>query len=600
MEKRFTKLPAVLFCALLIGLWSCTDFEDSCKQEEPAAEEQEVVQTPSLSLEDAVLHQGTETYMVPQKDPYTLANFQNAYDKLASGNSTQVLTRAQTDAFSGSEQLQATHYALRIFPRNEDEQWKIELMEDVTVSYIPFDHVQVPARDIENMLPVTRSEIPVYPEETRYEVTYDDLETLEGPVAPETYTMPVLYVVWPCGKPLPDDMDYEIDYGVFLPPYEEAATRNSTVFDADMLQILENEAVSLALGVPAHSRVMTRVDVPRVFTGLIYTIDRNITGNIPIANLKIQLKLGTSINETYTDADGRYTFNSWLSRINPEASFVAVFQHEKWKITKDNTTSPYSAVWGDVYSFLIGPSYRNLGIDPTWTEAKAVDCHRAVNYLFNVSAFPEYNYSAGIRIIASSTTNGDVYGSFNFSKTDKIPAYIIIYNKNLSNPNHRIGVTLHELGHALHMGLRGGMASNFIKVEPLISESFACYVGWYLGQEYYFSLGYMKPYIDSDITGQSQQTWKRTDKSDVYSPLFVDLVDDYNQFKYNVKHNNDPIKNFPHNMIFWMANECLDYRSVKASVKGYANLLQTWYGIYYTSNEIDDFFSSYYAWDLNL
>ncbi len=36
-----------------------------------------------------------------------------------------------------------------------------------------------------------------YLEQSPYSVTYDDLETDEGPVDPETYIMPILYVVWP-------------------------------------------------------------------------------------------------------------------------------------------------------------------------------------------------------------------------------------------------------------------------------------------------------------------------------------------------------------------------------------------------------------------
>lgn len=124
--------------------------------------------------------------MVPQNDPYTLENFQKAYDNLSLGKSIQTLTHVETGEFSGTEQLESTHYALKIFLRDEDERWKIELMEDIRVAYIPFNYVQLPEEEAE-MIVLTGVGVPEYPETSHHSITYDDLETDEGAVDSETF-----------------------------------------------------------------------------------------------------------------------------------------------------------------------------------------------------------------------------------------------------------------------------------------------------------------------------------------------------------------------------------------------------------------------------
>jgi hypothetical protein len=98
---------------------------------EPSDGGEKITQIPPRNLNEAVFHEGAQAWMIPQKDPYTLDNFQNSCNNLISGVSTQILTRAQTAELSAAPKLKATHYALRIYSKNEDEQWEIELMKDV-------------------------------------------------------------------------------------------------------------------------------------------------------------------------------------------------------------------------------------------------------------------------------------------------------------------------------------------------------------------------------------------------------------------------------------------------------------------------------------
>lgn len=127
-----------------------------CAQEtefaEPSTRRAETPEIQTRSLGDAVYHEATDSWIVPQKDPYTLANFQAAYDNLAAQKSVQSLAVAQVKEFASARRLEATHYALKIFPRNEQEQWHIEMMDD-SYNQGANNNVGYPNDNIQNVQP---------------------------------------------------------------------------------------------------------------------------------------------------------------------------------------------------------------------------------------------------------------------------------------------------------------------------------------------------------------------------------------------------------------------------------------------------------------
>lgn len=569
--KKYHLLTAIL----LLSLVSCTQDErspgfNSLSDSESLKEER-------LLKEKPVFHKGTETFIVHQNDPYTLENFKTALQKLSSGQSQQSLTKAQADCFSSSQELSATHYALKIYPRNESEQWQIELMEGIKVSYIPFDYVQLPEDEQKRLKQDYGSSLQQSStlETSPYTVTYDDLMTTDGPVPPETYTMPILYTVWPCDKPLPEAYDYIIDYEVFIPQYNDG-TKSQSGLSTDALHILEQEAISIALGKPVNNEATTKSSsVVRTLTKILYCHD-NLMKNLPVANLKIQFKLGSNIWETYTQSNGYFSITN---AIPLEATYSQIFQHPRWKITMENSTSPISYTLGTVQD-----AWHN-NTDKTFTtysyaEFPVYEILRAVNYYYNGNhSIRTWHYDEGIRIRALTTENQ--YNGY-FSYFTNKPAYISIYANNEQKRHWRIGTVLHELGHFTQYGERGG-ATEFNQVHRLIQESYASYVGYYLGESYYESQGYTKTSINENVTGQGRQGWV---SPATYSPLFVDLIDDYNQNEYYPSLSYDPIKNFPHSIIRTMAATCPDKNSIFSK-------LQEYVGIYYTSSELTKFLEPY-------
>lgn len=131
---------SVIAVAGLLCVSACSDF----------VFQEETIQSPltksgdaDVPLESVLFHPYTSTYVVRQSDPYRMDNFNLALRNLRAGVSNQTFSTAQKEYLS-KLRLEPTHYALKIYPRNETEQWAIERTEGISISYLPFDCVQLP------------------------------------------------------------------------------------------------------------------------------------------------------------------------------------------------------------------------------------------------------------------------------------------------------------------------------------------------------------------------------------------------------------------------------------------------------------------------
>lgn len=592
MKANFTNSLMALNLVLLIGLTGCKEQIDEPQAQ--ATPEEQIAQLPSRALEQAIYNPSTESWMVPQKDPYALDNMQQAYDNLLAGKYARVLTRSQSSEFSGAHQLEPTHYCLKIYPRNEAEQWEVELMEDVKVAYIPFDYVQLTEAEVQRVSAMTRaSDANTFDEVSHHSVT-DDYTSAEGETQTVTQVMPVLYVVWPCNKPLPQQMDYVVDYPVLIPPHNTSTTRSATGLNTVALQAVETEAISLALGIPASPQVMTMTvdDRIRMINGTVLYYDTSLKANVPQANLKQRVQLGSNIWEDYSDSNGYFMMEG---QIPNEATYYHVFQHPKWKITTASSTSPHVVNWGSVGTWW--PYFGSWAITMHPTSSLPIYLiNPAVNYFYNGShSISTWSYADGIRIIALAETPEYTNGSFHSSKSEN--AYIKIYNKHQDKTARLAGTVLHELGHFTHYCERGS-STKFHNVNTLIKESFASYVGWHVGENYYSSLGYIKESSGEDITGNNQQSWTPDTWFDFgngndlkfYSPLFVDLIDTHNQGegKYS-GYLIETVSKLPHSIIKSIAAESTSWSSIKAK-------LQQYIGVCYTQDQFDEYCLPYDYW----
>ncbi len=505
------------------------------------------------ALDGAVYNEVVDAWMIPRADPYSLENFQRAYDKLAAGRSTQRLSKAQAADFTPAKKLAPTRYALRIYPKIEEEQWQVETMRDVQVSYIPFSFSQLtPDELVKAERSKTRSTANIFPEKSPYTVTYNYTESTDGgPTGPQTFQLPILYTVWPVHKPLPADLEYKMDYEVFLP---RASSLNKEVG-----RILGGEAIAMTQGgaTRAFASTMSLQNV-RV-NGNVYTEDDQLDKNVPLENFIIRHQNGSSITESVVSLSGYYSLDvdmyipgSPLPTINVPLTFVYQDPYSftpRWRITSSSSTHALTVSKTVQYPPGASPVQYWNDVVLTSSSRQENEILRAVSYFYNnQNNFNRSSISTPVRIIANSEPNSNlnsIGGTFGY------PSTINIYNKGVSN-GEVIGTTMHELGHFTHY-----QGSNlYSSSDEFLKEAFACYVSWYLGQEYYKSVGWIHPGGDTMIVGDTYQTWYKTYDysyiwngkpffSNWYSPLFIDLTDNYNQGennKYPANYPNDKIQ----------------------------------------------------------
>ena len=145
-------------------------------------------------------HEESQSWISPLPDPYRLENFQKVCNELVStqayflaacgGLKESVISEFKREG-NKNLKLRATHYAVKIFPKTEEEQWALESDEQIKVSYVPFDYISVSNKQVEELHLSKASD--VFQEEAdsrRYTVTYEQCIGSDGQVENITYKLP--------------------------------------------------------------------------------------------------------------------------------------------------------------------------------------------------------------------------------------------------------------------------------------------------------------------------------------------------------------------------------------------------------------------------
>ena len=396
-------------------------------------------------------------------------------------------TQQNTITKGGTEKTK-TFYATRFFPKSIDEQLYLGSIEEVAVSYIPWGYDPVPD------VVVTKSglnDVNVF--QTEKENPY----YIESVVDADTTILhlPVMYALWP------EDLDYpNVEY-----------------------------------------EVIERVEIPRFdpepscqYTLFLRTYDSLLGTYVPLKNMKVHFKLGSFSVYMTTNAQGRvqitpsayYNAPSNISNINvyvlPETSRFTV------AIKQDSTNTTMAIVevlgtLGSMYGGASNPSPYTATLSSNTTEYEAF---RAADYYFSDSHLLSSGINSGetgILILAHDDALGTTLGN-----ADPVNNLINIYNAG-TDMEETIATTLHEIGHIRHYQKNPTLYHDYI--DEFVRESYASFVGWALGEQYYTSKGFVKPYHGYQINEKGNQAWVKTLSVPdyYYSPIFVDLWDNYNQ-----------------------------------------------------------------------
>jgi hypothetical protein len=151
----------------------------------------------------------------------------------------------------------------------------------------------------------------------------------------------------------------------------------------------------------------------------------------------------------------------------------------------------------------------------------------------------------------------------------------------------------HEFGHWSDCGLKRRGHEDFDLTYLAIKEAYACLSGWTLGEEYYGSLNWTKTNVDDDPTGNYRQDWVKTDTSQerFYLPLYIDLVDDYNQHTSSSSPRpDDQIENVPYEAITAIVRTAAGWTP---GVRSNLQQQQQYIGKYYSQSDFDSYIADY-------
>ena len=209
-------IVSLLLFVVLLTMFSCTNWESDDAN----------LSVNQYNKKVFVSNELTNSGIIELGDPYKFDNILAAYMNLV--DKGDILNK---------DIIKPTHTILKVFPRNEKEQYELENMENIFVSYIPFSCVYLP-QDINN------DEVDIYNSQVycKYVVDKEYVETSSDSIVNTSLLMPVLYVSWPKSKPLPENYDFQIEYETFNPYYydrTEIMKGNSYAYTSAEIRLIE-------------------------------------------------------------------------------------------------------------------------------------------------------------------------------------------------------------------------------------------------------------------------------------------------------------------------------------------------------------------------
>lgn len=450
----------------------------------------------------------------------------------------------------------ATHIAVKFYPRNSEEQFMIDGIKEISSSYIPFGY-QIASKDMQ--VKYLKKALPAFKEHNPNRILLKASEIdANGTIAninslKDSYvTLPVLYSICPIDYVIPRYLDYEVCF-----------------------------AMSIEVPIQPY---------PMYLPLKIDTYDSLLGTYLPLNKIKVREQYGNITADEYTNSNGTVSLCPLIYGIYSQnigdITIVLILETDKWIINRNASGStPTHIVLGRVRD--LWPNYDSN--PPTYhkilsSENKEIEAHRALDFYFNVNN--------PLSEIISSSESGSIVHCLPESSDDYL-AYTYASNKDITifnssySQNVIIGTTLHELGHIRHYEKIDDYNTYYSSViEKKIKESYASFIGWLIGENYYLSKGFVKPYNGYNINSNHRQNWYLGGPLADYTPLFIDLVDNYNQGSGNPNLPFDNIESVPCTFVDNIVNS-------EYSVNGVFSYLNNYVGTYFTTTDLQNYENAY-------
>ena len=413
------------------------------------------------------------------ENPYSVSNMKLAYEELTSNfpDSVKLLN------------IRATHRYIKFLPQNEEEYRQLEDINNFELFEYPLDYeIKKPG------------------------VYYRD------PSIPDNIPNPK-YASVPIDFTLPN-INYEILEELYIPEEVESESLSETVSAlVDQSLLLTNNLLDNVLQISFKRPKKWNPD------GFIQAYDNELDRLIPIQGVKVRAVRWFTTKTSITDSKGYYKTGTFRKEVNYSIKWE---DNNHWDIRK--------GFFGQAkYD---GPKRKgrwNLDIESWAGESLGfATIHRALFRYY-------YKYIAGLKRPGNDSKlkvsyyhneegSGENWG--NWDGTGIFPT-IRMWGKNSHTGNDHpvnelLSTMIHEIAHTSHIEMMGII--QYIQVSDIIYESWANAVEFYLTKLEYDDLGvvgYDDP--NTHTFGDHMQEWPVHPSSDVYTPLFIDFIDDYNQ-----------------------------------------------------------------------
>ncbi len=371
-----------------------------------------------------------------------------------------------------------------------------------------------------------------------YPLDYEFAKTgtyYHDPTLPDSATWK--YGVIPVDYSLPSSLQREVIYQVFIPDdhpeykeYEDEFDRLEEISDLLCGYTDEEDEKSLDTKASKWNPSAT-----------IKAWDDAVGRYIPLRGAKVAVRRLTKYRTGITNANGYYYFNT---KYRKKVNYSIVWESSYWDIRNGFGIQVYyngpkqKGAWNLTISgqksLMYSTMHRALFIAfyGTWG-----GIHRpTASHKLKVAYLDNYSESS----LASNICTWNVFGLLN-----NINVHGRDENNNYLETNELFGNLTHELGHQSMLRYVGGTWNYVVfSYTAFIRESYACAVEWSITNDYYRNtLG------DSDYQHYWSYQWWTREKDEngdfnVYTPIFIDLMDNYNQNIFNQNRCKDNVSGY--------------------------------------------------------
>ncbi len=264
-------------------------------------------------------------------------------------------------------------------------------------------------------------------------------------------------------------------------------------------------------------------------SGYIKAYDDIKNGYVPVVGAKVRARRWFNVKVSYTNSSGYFVTGSFKRKVN----YSIKWENSKYDIRDGSLNQAY----------FNGPKKKgawNLNIS-SGKSLRFSTIHRAA-YRYhhqNIGGLKRPNVWSKLKFSYYHKKSNGSYIGMNLGNWDFTGVFpkIQLFGKSSQGwlpTNEVFSTTIHEIGHASHIELMNYGEIQFIQVSDIIVESWADAVQWYITKIEYNDLGFPnydtpKMYPSSKNIDNKQRWLPSSPTRKIYTPLFIDLVDRYNQ-----------------------------------------------------------------------